>query len=162
MKRFMECLMKGKKTDSEFIADFISQSIMQGCDTPDLIVENAKKQIAVIDEQIKKVEAQKIVRSKLLDVITNFDKLGKSNKLEEAKILPFYKIQNLQICKFICDKLKNKSLHLKDIVSSHWSESDMIFCVKQMIECKIINKVGDSLVRAEKFEEYLKFVLKEG
>jgi hypothetical protein len=153
--------MRGKKADSEFLSNFISQSVQQGCDTQESIAKRAKNMIKEIDEQIKRIEEQKIIRSKLLDVINTFDVSNKSNKLEEAKILSFFKIQNPHICKFICHRLKVSGLVLKELNKTEWSELDLIYCIKQLIEFKVITKVGDSLLRGEKFEEYLKFVLKD-
>lgn len=153
--------MRGKKTDSEFISEFISQSIQQGMDTPELIVQNAKNMISSIDEQIKKIEEQKVVRSKLLDVINNFEKNNKQTKVEEAKVLSFFKIQNPHICKYICNRLKKTGLTINEIYHTDFSELDMVFCIKQLIEFKVITRMGDSLLRGEKFDEYLKFVLKE-
>lgn len=153
--------MRGKKADSEFQSNFITESVQHGCDTPELISKRAKDMINEIDQKIKHVEEQKIIRSKLLDVISAFDIPIKSNKLEEAKILSYFKIQNPHICKFICNKLKTCGLTLKELNKTEWSELDLIFCIKQLIEFKVLTKVGDSLLRGENFEEYLKFVLKD-
>jgi len=153
--------MRGKKADPEFLSEFISQCVSTGADTPDLIVKYAKNIIIGIDEEIKRVEQKKVYRSKVLDVISSFEKPVKDSKIEEAKILSYFKIQNPHICKFICHKLKTCGLALKELNKTEWSELDLIFCIKQLIEFKVIIKVGDSLLRGEKFDEYMKFVLKD-
>ena len=153
--------MKGKKVDSEFLSEFISQCITSGFETPEQIVNYAKSLVTNIDEEIKKVEQQKITRSKLLDVINTFEKPQKSNRSEEIRALSFFQIQNSQICKFICDHIKNSAIAIKTLYDGTYSESDILFCVKQLLEHKIIHKTGDHLLRGDLYSEYLKFVFKD-
>ena len=154
--------MKGKKIDSEFISEFISKSIENGLNTPDLIVESAKNKVNNIDVQIKEIEQQKIFRSKLLDVINNFDKYNKVSKLENAKILLFYKLKYPETCKKIYYILKNKSKDLQDINRVNFKDiEEYKFCIKQMIEIKVIARIGDSMIKGERFDEYSNFLLKD-
>lgn len=154
--------MRGKKSDSVFVSSFISESVQQGCDTPELIAKRAKSMINQIDEQIKRLEEQKIVRSKLLDVINVFEKTDNKDKLEEAKILSFYKLSHPEVCKDICFSLKeSKSLPALSWASFGDNAAEHNFCVKQLLEFKVLAKVGDALLRGEKFEEYLKFLTKD-
>lgn len=154
--------MRGKKVDSEFVSDFISECVQQGIDTPEGIVNVAQNNIIKIDEEIRRIEYQKIRRSKLLDVVAAFEKPNKTHKPEEIKALSFFKIQNQHICKFICDSLKNNVIDITEITSSSkYTLPDVLYCVKQLIEYKVISKSGTHLLRGEQFDEYLKFVLKE-
>jgi hypothetical protein len=153
--------MRGKKTDPLFLSNFISECINEGIDTPDQIAAHAKKMITKIDDQIKEVEQKKITRSKLLDVITAFEQQDKTSKQEEAKILPFFKIQNPQICKIICDHVKIGIFTLDEIINIEYTSSDILFCIKQLREHKIISKSGNHICRGAMFDEYAKFVLKE-
>jgi hypothetical protein len=151
--------MRGKKTDHEFIGEFISECIQKNIDTPDAMVKHAQNMIDEIDIEIQKVEARKVVRSKLLDVINNFDQPPKSKK-EEAKVLPFFKIQYPIICKAICDSIKISAVDINSFNGKH-DYADVLFCIKQLIEYKVIYKSGNHLLRGEMFEDYLKFALKE-
>lgn len=153
--------MRGKKTDPAFIAEFISEAVQHGMETTDEIVQDAKKKIAQIDQEIVAMEAKKILRSKLLDVIASFEKTT-TNKLEESKILSFFKIQYPQTCKNICELLKeSKSLPALSWASFGTDAAEHNYCIKQMIEAKIIARTGDLLIRGERFDEYIKFVLRE-
>lgn len=153
--------MRGKKTDPVFIAEFISEAVQHGMVTTDEIVQDAKKKIDQIDQEIRAMEAKKILRSKLLDVIASFEKTT-TNKLEEAKILSFFKIQYPQTCKDICESLKEvKSLPALSWASFSTDAAEHNYCIKQMIEAKVIARSGDLLIRGERFDEYMKFVLRE-
>jgi plasmid rolling circle replication initiator protein Rep len=153
--------MRGRKSDSQFLSDFISQCVLSGEDTPEMIVNRAKNIISEIDDEIKRVEAQKIRRSKLLGVIETFEKANKTSKHDEAKILSFFKIQNQQVCKFICDHLKVGVVSINEISNHQHSAHDVLFCIKQLIEHKVVSKSGNHLLRGEAFDEYLTFVLRD-
>lgn len=152
--------MRGRKTDSDFISQFISDSVLSGHDTPEKIVELARKQIQAIDEEIKRVEQKKIERAKILDVIATLDRNTKATKSEEARLLTFFKIQHPNICKFICDNMKNGVVAIESL-GSKYPNQDLMFCIKQLLEHKIVSKSGSHLLRGESFEDYLKFVLRE-
>ena len=154
--------MKGKKTDTEFISDFISQCVMQGLDTPESIVAHAQEMINGIDEEIKLVEKKKITRSKLLDVVSSFGKEQKSNKSEEIRALSFFKLQHPAICQHICNRLKVGPLDIIGLEhGASYSQPDVVFCVKQLLESKVISKTGKYFLRGEHFNDYMKFVFKE-
>jgi hypothetical protein len=152
--------MRGKKVDSEFVSDFISHCVGIGVDTTEGIIQQAQNNIREIDEEIKKVEKQKVVRSKLLDVISTFDRPNKTNKSEEIRALSFFKIQHPQICQNICRILKSGPTTIEGL-GSHYPTPDVLFCVKQLLEHKVISKSGAHLLRGEAFDEYLKFALQE-
>jgi hypothetical protein len=152
--------MRGRKTDSDFVSNFISESVRLGHDTPEKIVERARKEILGIDEEIKRVEQKKIARAKILDVIATLDRDVKASKSEEARILSFFKIQNPSVCKFICSHVNTGVTAIEDLSQKH-AVSDIMFCIKQLLEHKIVAKSGAYLLRGETFDDYLKFVLRE-
>lgn len=152
--------MRGKKSDSAFVAQFISESIQEGMETPAQIAQRAKEQIAEIDEEIKAIEGKKIRRSKLLDVILTFEKIAK-DKTEEARLLPFFSLEYPDKCKEICIFLRDaKSLPLDWGIHGE-ADAIKVYCLKQMVERQIILRKGDSMVPGERFNEYWKFVLRE-
>lgn len=149
--------MRGKKTDPVFISQFIQESVQDGVTTTEEIIKRAKSRIEQIDAEIKSIEGMKIIRSKLLDVISSFEKATK-DKTEEAKLLSFFNLQYPEKCKEICDMLKNsdESLSLKV------ENATTVFCFKQLLEHKILSRKDYKLVRGERFDEYMNFVLREG
>ncbi len=150
--------MRGRKTDSIFVSNFITNCVSLGKVTPEDILQEAKNQINIIDEKIKEVEKIKVNRAKLLDVIAAFDRPAKPNKSEEIKILNFFKLQRPEICKHICQILsKTSGVRLKDVCNLY-SEGDVIFCIKQLIEHKIIVKKNDVLDKGDSFADYWKFI----
>src|SRR5260221_14283399 len=99
--------MRGKKSDQAFVAEFIAEAVQHGIETPEEIIRDAKKKIEQIDLEIKAIEAKKILRSKLIDVIATFEKQVKSTS-SDAGLLPFFKLKYPRMCKFICDIAKKK------------------------------------------------------
>lgn len=150
--------MKGKKNDPVFVAQFIRESVQNGIDTPEKIVNLAKHKIASIDEEIKSIEAKKIIRSKLLDVVNAFEKTTK-NKSDDAKILTFFDLQYPEKCKEICESLISDVGEIP--IESLSDVATIRFCKKQLLEQKILSRTVDKLVRGERFDEYIKFVLHE-
>lgn len=153
--------MRGKKTDPQFLSEFIERCVVSGFESSESIVGYARTLIAGIDEEIQEVERKKVIRSKLLDVVSAFEKGDKSPKTEEIKLLSFFKIQNQQICKFICDHLKNGASTVEELSGLEFAAPDVLFCLKQLLEHKVISKSGNHLLRGEMFDEYLKFVLRD-
>jgi len=150
--------MRGKKSDPEFVSYFISQCLQKGIITTEEMVKVAKQDIQSIDNQIIEIEKLKITRSKLLDVILALDK--PESKVEEAKLLPFFKLQYPQTCRKICKHVLELGPDLAYSIMG-LKDPEVLFCIKQLIEAKIIARVENHLVRGDKFEEYLKFVLRE-
>lgn len=151
--------MKGKKIDTEFLSSFIENCINKNIVTTDDILAEAKLQIANIDKKIIEAEKLKITRSKILDVISTFDTEKNVNKTNDAKILPLFKIPNPNICKHICDKIKNGPLKITAMLSDKHSNQDMMFSIKQLLEAKVIVRTGDLLSRGEMYVNYMKLVL---
>lgn len=152
--------MRGKKADPEFLSNFITKCIGINKTSQEEIVQTAKQEINIIDQKIIEVEKLKLLRSKLLDVISVFEKTEITHK-EEAKILSFFRLQHPKICKYICDLLKKESIKIDRVYINEFPKSDIMFCVKQLQEYKVISKVGDYLIRGYKFDDYIKFVLCE-
>lgn len=153
--------MKGKKTDTEFLSNFITECVSNNLISTDQILEAAKNKIIEIDAKIKDVEDLKKIRSKLLDVVFTFEKPTKSQKIEDIKILSFLKIQHQHICKHICDMIKKSTSTLENLDDGVYQISDVIFCVKQLLEQKILSKTGTLILRGDLFDEYVKFVSQE-
>lgn len=155
--------MRGKKSDQAFVAEFIAEAIKNGIETPDEIIRDAKKKIKQIDEEIKAVEAKKIVRSKLLDVILTFEKQIK-NTSESANLLPFFRLEYPRMCKFICDIVKKNPIDIGEkfqALGSGENDPTMRFSIKQLLECKVLSRLGNQVSRGERFDEYMTFVLRE-
>lgn len=151
--------MRGKKANPEFISSFIAKCVAQGMVTSEQMLEAARAEIQAIDDKIKEVELLKANRSKLLDVIHNFSKV--EDKEEEAKLLPFFKLQYSDTCKKICDLIKEMPFELDPDYSGMTEDPVFAYCIKQLIEAGIATRVDSRLVRGEKFNDYLKFVLRE-
>lgn len=147
--------MRGKKSDPEFVSNFIHQSIKLGINTTDKIISRAQNMIQEIDDEIKKIEEKKIIRSKLLDVIYNFEKTNK-NKVEESKLLQFFKLENPKICKYMCDLVKFSPINIDKNI-----DVDNKFVIKQLIEYKILSRIEDQLLQGEQYNEYMKYILHE-
>jgi len=152
--------MRGRKVDTEFLTSFITSCVESGKSSSEDILKEAQDKIANIDVQIKEVEKLKAIRTKLLDVVLTFDKATKEIKTEDCKILTFFEIQNPHICKYICDKVKNSPITINSLSNNAYDITDILFCVKQLIEHGVISRIRDALLRGELFNEYLKFVLR--
>src|SRR5258708_26227469 len=154
--------MKGKKIDSEFLSTFIDRCVQQDRLKAEEMVQTAKYEIEKIDQKSMETEKLKIRRSKLLDVITTFQKPGKSSKTEEVRIISFFQIPYPHICRFICNQLKECPRSKEQLVHHKFSIYDINICIKQLLEHKVITKTGKSFLRGDMFKDYLTFVLREG
>jgi hypothetical protein len=155
--------MRGKKSDQAFVAEFISECVQRGIETPDEIIRDAKNKIEQIDQEIKAIDAKKVLRSKLLDVILTFEKQIKSTS-EDAKFLSFFKLEYPIMCKFVCDIVKKGPIEVGErLMPLGAGESDptMRFSIKQLLECKVLSRIENQIDRGERFDEYMTFVLHE-
>lgn len=153
--------MRGKKTDPAFISQFIQESVQLGFETPDQIVQRAKDSINQIDEEIRATEIKKLTRSKLLDVISSFEKPTK-DKVEEAKLLSLFGLEYPRMCKFICEIVTKGPIQVSEKLQPLGSgdpDPTMKFSIKQMLERKILVRTGNTITQGERFDEYLKFVM---
>jgi len=149
--------MKGKKVDQEFLSKFISDCIRGGISSSEAMTEVAKQEIAKIDKQIRDVENLKIVRSKLLDVVSTFEKPSKTQN-KEIKLLPLYKIQNQNIAAFICAKVLKGKVDISDLYKSDFQKSDLVYCVKQLLEAQVLIKNDHLFSPGELFDSYCSIV----
>lgn len=149
--------MRGKKTNPQFVSDYITACIQKGADSPEEIVDSAKIEITKIDLEIQRMEESKIYRSKLLDVIATLDS-SKEDKTQQAKLLPFFELKYPEICKKICDNLKDKPLSTEDMYKL---SDNAKYCIKQLLMHKIIIQSDLEIICGERFDEYMKFVLRE-
>lgn len=151
--------MRGKKIDPEFVSQFIAQCVSQGLTTPEEMIKVAKSKLQIIDDKIKEVEQLKLNRSKLLDVIYTFDK--PESKENEARLLPFFELAYPKLCKRLCDLLKEGPV-LTSIILECDLDDNVYFCLKQLLEYKIASHYSNThIMRGEKFDDYIKFVLRE-
>ena len=147
--------MKGKKADTNFIADFVSSSAKQGIITPIDIVKRAQSEIEAIDNQLKKINDLKKKRSKLIDVVMSF-KYGTKDNAEEKELLQFHQITNLSLAASLC-----KSLPILDKVEffTEVLGKDALFIVKQLCSLKIL-KIENltKLVPAKRYNDFTSFL----
>ncbi len=151
-------IMKGKKIDSDFLSLFIEECVNNSKSSTEEIVNEARSRISEIDKKIVEVERLKTVRSKLLDVITTFEPKVKQSKSDDAKILALYNMHYSDLCKDICLKLKSAPIKISALISD--KNSNYIFCIKQLIEHKVLKKTGEILSHGEMYDLYLDKVLK--
>jgi len=150
--------MKGKKFDAQFLSDFIKGCIENGILASDDMANVAQKQINEIDDKIMEAERLKVLRGKLLDVISTF-KAPTKNKVD-PKILEFASIQNPNICKWICDLIKVRPCCVSDLIQmkTSYNADDLNFVIKQLRQHNIISSENNMFVRGEQFDQYMKFI----
>jgi hypothetical protein len=151
--------MKGKKSDPEFVAEFIQKSAQAGITQPIQIVNKAKQLIQEIDQEIIAIESRKKIRSKLLDVIDALEEKEKLDNLE-SKLLSFFDFKYPSFCKEICLMLKEKN---NFVPSKSYGSYDLEvkFCIKQLLETNIIKRIDDHFEKDNRFDEYVTFVLRD-
>lgn len=150
--------MRGKKTDPEFVSQFISQCLQQNIFTTLDIIQQARQNIKEIDDKIIEVEKLKTLRTKLLDVISTLEK--PKVEPEDTKILPLFKLQYPRTCKKICNHVKDAAPnYIYSVLDVR--DPEVLFCIKQLVEAQVIVRVDNHLVRGNKFNDYLTFVLHE-
>lgn len=153
--------MRGRKLDSEFLSNFISECVINNKTSADDILNEAKSQISVIDNKIKEVELLRARRCKLLDVVFAFEKQNSCKEKSDSKMLQFFKINKMDVCKFICDSMKDSAISVESLYNKGYSIQDLVFCIKQLLEHKVISRTDNYLLRGEFFKEYLEFILLE-
>lgn len=146
--------MKGKKSDPEFISNFIKDCILSGKQTSDSIVEHAFNLIKNIDDEIKSIENKKIFRSKLLDVVNEFEEVKKDKDL---KLLSFFQLKDVKNCKLICDLVKNNPISINDPKI----DMDIKYTIKQLLNYNILSRSNNYIMHGDYYDEYVKFLSKE-
>lgn len=150
--------MRGKKVDNEFLTEFISACAINNKCSPQEIVLEAEKEISDLEYKIKELEKLKLRRSKLLDVITTFNYDKKQTKPYEVDNLRYFKITNQHICKFICDLITDNGLQIDSIKSNVFSDADILYCIKQLLEHKVLYRVGNYVVRGNDYQSYYRLI----
>lgn len=148
--------MKGKKADSDFIAEFISICAKDGILLKDEVINKAKKEIEIIDDKIKQITELKKKRSKLVDVVSSFEIKTKNNSNEKIN-LSFHSLKDLSLAKKIC--LSINILNQNDVWAADLSKEALLI-VKQLINLKIIRLEKDSykLAASERYNDFINFV----
>lgn len=140
--------MKGKKSDTAFIAEFVGECAKQGIFSPNEISEKAKSEIESIDNNIRKISDLKNKRSKLLDVLDSFKTPAKNMEIERLH-LSFFQIKNLHLAKQLCS-------NLDFIIDS--LPKDSIFIVKQMILLKIFKLEKNRFSAGPCYNDFINFL----
>ena len=153
--------MRGKKIDTSFVSEFVSNCVNENKTTAEEISAKAKSLIEEIDIKIREVEDLKKTRSKLCDVIISFDRSAK-NKSEDRLILDFHSIEDKKLSlEFISSMEKDNHVIFKFPEMGNFKDPQgMIFCIKQMLALKIIDRQEDIFMRAENYESYTDFLYK--
>ena len=157
----MRVKMKGKKINTEFVTNFINNCIIDGKISSNEIVSLAKESIANIDNKLKEINNLKINRSNLLDVISSFETPSNKSNIDDIKKLSYYKIGDLNCCKYICNKIENKNMDINQIcydLSDLFSKSEIIFNIKQLVCNKILHKINEVVLRGDNYEDYMKVI----
>lgn len=151
--------MKGKKADSNFVSSFIEDCIGRSIYLTDDILNSARDKIAEIDSKIKEVEELKKLRPKLLDVVDTLSE--KSKNVNNPNILNLFKVKDKNLSKTICDLVKVQPVNENLVKSIGVAVEDINFCIKQLIDLKVLNKNGKFISKGEMFSIYLEKVFIE-
>lgn len=147
--------MRGKKVDKDFLSEFITDCVKLNIDSPNEILNEAKKQIVEIDNKIKEIDKLKVLRSKLLDVVITFGE--KENNTKELQQLNFFNIKNKELSKYICNLVEDKDISIQSLKTTHFPVEDTMYCVKQLIENNILLKNGDYIGKSSLYDDYIEF-----
>lgn len=160
--------MRGKKIDTNFVADFVASCVKEGHVLSEAICTSANEKIAEIDKQIKEVEELRKLRSKLCDVIISFDTTDKvKDKSIDRDILTFHSIndKNLSLAIIVAMEKNNKEISYEFASLAEFSQPDaVIFTIKQMSKTKIVRILGGGhhgnnfLVPGDNYWDYKAFL----
>lgn len=151
--------MKGKKVDVDFLSSFILDCASKNRNSSEEILKEAKDQISKIDTKIKEVDNLKKIRCKLVDVVSTFNE--RLDKSLNSNNLLFYNLKKKNVCNEICRILKEEGIIYKHGISEslgYFGNVNTAFCVKQLLEFKIIIYVGSDILKGPEFENYMKFL----
>ena len=143
--------MKGKKIDKEFVSKYLENSINYGFSSINEILEITKARLETIDFHLSNIENIKKQRSKLVDVLSMFDKASKKNNNTKAD-LDFFNIRNLNHCLKICSNIDSiNNVDLSDI--------RIVFTIKELISLNILAyDENNILVKDVNFEKFMIFL----
>lgn len=154
--------MKGKKTDPQFVSQFISECVGQNLLTPDQILACARKEIADIDQKLIDIQKLKIRRSKLLDVVSALEQPTKKQVVPDPKTLSFLGLQYPNICRRICQLLRDQNRSKPQLFDYQFSTHDFNFSLKQLLEYQILSKSDNFFAPGPMFEDYWHYLSQEG
>jgi hypothetical protein len=149
--------MRGRKIDGDFICEFVKKCAENNLSTPPEIVFQAKLEISNIDKLLLKIEKLKIKRKKLLDVILSFEEQTKNISNSDINIINFSKLTNYNLCSYVASSLK-EDININKLYNSSYDKKEIIFCIKQLIENKIITKNNSILSRGENYDNYISYL----
>lgn len=154
--------MKGKKINTDFVTNFITNCIDDGMSSSDQIIAFAKNSIIDIDNKIKEITNLKVKRTNLLDVVYSFEDYSNKNDItNDIKKLSYYKIGDIGCCKYICNKINFRNMKASDIfldLHNKYSEEEILFCIKQLVLNKILHKIEDVIVKGDNYKDYMKVI----
>lgn len=153
--------MRGKKIDTDYVAKFVGECVKKNRTSSEEICEEAKKLIELIDQKIIEAEGLKKTRSKLCDVLISFDETKKDLSKDKV-ILDFHKISSKVISGTILEFLNQDVCSVKFLIDNlkkrKYSEEDINFTIKQMIELDIVVKDDKALAKAERYSDFYSFM----
>ncbi len=150
--------MKGKKINSDFVNEFITNCLLQDQTSSQQIVNIAKNEIDKIDEKLKQINQLKTLRSNLIDIIALFSKPSKELSSLQ-KILPLFQIKNHHICQLILSQINNE-LDINKINCGNYDKNDINFAIKELILHNVLEKQNYLLSPGKNFKNFFIFVLK--
>ena len=153
--------MKGKKFNSEFFSNFISNCINNNKVTPAEMLVEAKLRVSEIDARILEIEKLRLTRGDLLDVIATFEKSSEKKENDSKQILDMFSIKDQKVCKFICEMVKKEPTEISHFYNKGYDEDDILFCLKQLLEHKIISKQNTLILRSVNFSKYIDLVFRD-
>lgn len=143
--------MRGKKTDAEFISEFIVECARNGITNSLDVAKMAELQISSIDEKIKEVESLKRKRSKLIDVVTALS-IKVKDKSDDKKALEFYQLSDLQTAASIARYVQDTPGSIDTLNKDH------LHLVKEMLSSKILRREGSCLAQGIEYLNFLDFL----
>lgn len=154
---FTDILMKGKKYNSDFVSSFIEDCLIKNISSSEDILLIAEKEILEINNKIIEIEKLKQRRSKLLDVVDTFKK--PTNNKTDRIYLKLFSIQNRKLSKIICNLVSENPLNIKQVANISDDVKEINFCIKQLIENKILKYEKDFIIKADFFDDYVSFII---
>lgn len=151
--------MRGKKIDTEFVAEYISTCAQQGKTSPEDIVTQAELEVQIIDNKIKEVESLKKIRSKLIDVIFSLNNKNE-DKSSEITILDFYKVKNFVLALSLCSLVEKSSKNIDVFKNAFPTKEDTLFVVKELLEISVLKRSGKNIEKGQLFNDFVSYAKK--
>lgn len=136
--------MRGRRSDPEFIANFIQNCVGENKVTSEQILNEANLKIKEIDSEIIRVELLKKQRSKILDVIEMFSK--KIMTSSDKSALDFYLLSNIK-----------KAYEL--VIKCDFDKSNACL-LKELQNINVLRRENNQLIHGARFREFVDFYKK--